>query len=149
MGRYRIILKSQTPSKADALLSNTTSTFTVIPGGNVERLQASLQAVADYPPPDPPLNFRVCSSRPEAVCNLCGTNNMQGRATNGSTANACQLPTGNTVEQFIHIEQTLRMRQEDPSKRTVPLHQVLIEAIRNTIFTQEEAPTLAPSRSVP
>jgi hypothetical protein len=134
---------------ADALLSNTTSTFTVIPGGNVERLLASLEAVTVHPPPDRPLNFRVCSSRPEAVCNLCGTNNMQGRGTNGSTANACQLATGNTVEQFIHIEQTLRMRQEDPSGRTVPLHQVLIEAIRNTIFTQEEAPMLAPSRSVP
>jgi hypothetical protein len=53
------------------------------------------------------------------------------------------------LEQFIHIEQTLRMRQEDPSGRTVPLHQVLIEAIRNTIITQEEAPMLAPSRSVP
>ncbi len=134
---------------ADALLSNTTSTFTVIPGGNVERLLASLQAVAVDPPPDPPLNFRACSSPPEAACNLCGTNNMQGRWTNGSTANACQLATENTVEQFIHIEQTLRMRQVDPSERTVPLHQVLIEAIRNTIFTQEEAPMLAPSRSVP
>ncbi len=78
-----------------------------------------------------------------------GVSSEMSRWTNGSTANACQLPSENTVEQFIHIEQTLRMRQVDPSERTVPLHQVLIEGIRNTIFTQEEAPMLGPSGSVP
>ncbi len=125
---------------ADLLLSNTDSDFTIAPGGNVERLQASLDAIVITPPPDPPLSLRACSSQPEPACDLCGTNNMQGRWTNGSTDNACRDPArALPAEAFIHIEQTLRMRQLDQDPlRDPPLHQVLIRAIDTTVFTQEQ-----------
>ena len=134
-----IQLHGNASCSADVLLSNTDSEFTVVPGGNIERLQSSLEALVVTPAPDPPLSFRMCSSRPEPPCNLCGTNNVQGRWTNGSVENACHIPArALPAEQFIHIEQTLRMREEDQEPRDPPLHQVLIRAIENTIFTQEE-----------
>jgi hypothetical protein len=125
---------------ADLLLSNTDSEFTIAPGSNVERLQASLEAIVITPPPDPPLSHRACSSRPEPACNLCGTNNLQGRWTNGSTDNACRDPARALPDEpFIHIEQTLRMRQLDQDPlRDPPLHQVLIQAINSTMFVQEQ-----------
>jgi len=124
---------------ADLLISNTDSEFTVAPGGNVERLQASVEAII-INPPDPPLSLRACSSEPEPMCNLCGTNNIQGRWTNGSMDNACQDPArALPAEPFIHIEQTPRMRELDQDPRhDPPLHQVLIRAIDNTVFVQEQ-----------
>jgi hypothetical protein len=133
-----IQLHGNASCSADVLLSNTDSEFTVVPGGNIERLQSSLEALVVTPTPHPALSFRMCSSGQEPACDLCGTNNVQGRWTNGSVENACQIPArALPAEQFIHIEQTLRMREEDQEPRDPPLHQVLIRAIENTIFTQE------------
>ncbi len=111
------------------LLSNTGSDFRAVSGGNMFRLKASL---------DPALTVRVCSPKPEpGECDLCGTDNLQGRWTNGSIANACQASASSAdEEQFIHIEQNQVMR-ENPANR-----QRLVEAIANTTFAQEET-TLA------
>jgi hypothetical protein len=115
------------------LLSSSGSDFRVADYGNIQRLMQRLMANVDAA-----LNVQACSSPPaKGACNLCGTNNVQGRWTNGSTANACRVAApAKAGEQFIHIEQNRAMRSDDNRQR-------LIEAISTTIFVQEDA-TLMP-----
>ena len=116
------------------LLSNTGSDFNVTPDGNLQRLKASLDLISDRT-----LTVQLCDHPPGAgECNRCGTNNLQGRWTNGSLASPCTADApAASAEQFIHIEQNLEMRQ---------LHQdALIQAIASTTFQQEQGSFAAAS----
>jgi hypothetical protein len=114
------------------LLSNSGSDFRVATNGNIERLMQRLIANGDAA-----LNVQACGPVLGA-CNLCGTTNVQGRWTNGSTANACRVAApAKAGEQFIHIEQNPAMRSDRGNR------QRLIQAISTTIFVQEDA-TLMP-----
>lgn len=86
----------------DLLISNTNNDYTTADSGYVQQLAGSLEG-AD-------LVVRLCDPRP-SVCNLCGVDNMQGRFTNGST-DICRRGASSLSEQFIHIEQSRRSRQD-------------------------------------
>lgn len=110
----------------NVLLGNTGNDYQVAAGGNILRLKASLDAVSS--------GMEVCDHRPgPGECDRCGTNNLQGRWTNGSTENACRISTPAVdAEQFIHIEQNQNMRFSAENR------QLVIQAIANTTFLQEE-----------
>lgn len=113
------------PSCSTVFLSNTGSDFGVIPDGNVSRLKASLDSLS--------VDTTICDHMPGPnECRFCGTQNLQGRWTNGSIVVPCEKsqPAPEDTERFIHIEQDLEMR-EQPAKR-----QLLIQAIAHTTFVQ-------------
>jgi hypothetical protein len=108
---------------ADVVLSNGGNNFRIIPHGNIERLTERLRAPRS-------LRVRVCDHSPApGTCNLCGTTNLQARYSNGSTVNPCQesAPSPTHVERFIHVEQSLRIRQNP---------QRIIQAIKETAFAR-------------
>jgi hypothetical protein len=86
----------------DVLISNTNSDYTVAAGGNVRRLAGNIDATGG-------LSIAVCAPRPSS-CDLCGTTNVQGRFTNGSSIPCTRLARSDG-EQFIHIEQSGRFRR--------------------------------------
>jgi hypothetical protein len=61
------------------------------------------------------------SGYPTSGCNLCGTDNVEGRFTAGA-ADACTM-AGTDYARFIHIEQQLGLRQS---------YQPLIDAVVST-----------------
>lgn len=75
------------------LISNTNFDYTAVPDGNVRRLASNF----DIP------SVGICDPQPGS-CNLCGTNNLQGRFSNGSPS-PCDTRASSPNEQFIHIEQ--------------------------------------------
>jgi hypothetical protein len=107
---------------ADVVLSNGGNNFHIIPDGNIARLTKRLRARS--------LRVRVCDHPPApGTCDLCGTTNLQARYSNGSTDNPCQKPAPSPthVERFIHVEQSLRVRQNP---------QRVIQAIKETTFAR-------------
>jgi 3D (Asp-Asp-Asp) domain-containing protein len=115
---------------ANFVLSNGGNNYQVIPNGNVYRLKQSLAGVSS--------NIQLCDHNPSAgECDMCGTTNLQGRFINGSLNNPCQTsaPAPTTVERFIHLEQSLSMRQDALTRQRI------IQAIANTAFVQQADPT--------
>jgi 3D (Asp-Asp-Asp) domain-containing protein len=117
---------------ANFVISNGGNNYQIIPDGNVYRLKQSLGGVSS--------NIQVCDHNPGAgECDMCGTTNLQGRYINGSVSNPCQTsaPAPTTVERFIHLEQSLSMRQD------ALVRQRIIQAVANTTFVQQADPTWA------
>jgi Double zinc ribbon len=105
-------------SNLDVFLSNSGSGRTVLPGGNIARLRKNLVARK--------LIVGLCG---QSTCTLCGTTSVQGRWTNGSRTNPCNVARSvPQIERFIHVEQNDRMRRQ-PENR-----QKLIDAIAATKF---------------
>lgn len=105
-------------------LSNGGSNHKTISNGNISRLKQSLTNSS--------ITVRVCDQAPvPGECNLCGTTNLQARYINGRTDNPCQnsAPSPNDFERFIHVEQSLTVRE------TAQKRQTIIQAIANTTFT--------------
>ena len=70
------------------------------------------QTLAEAVPESTGLEVSVEST--EAECPLVGTTNLQGRLTNGSPK-PCSEPAESASDRFLHLEQSLRLREDHPS----------------------------------
>lgn len=80
----------------------------------------------------------------QTTCNLSGTTNVQGRHTNQS-AHPCNTAATQATGRFIHIEQSLRVRQSEAlSMRLATALQVVLTTIETTEPPQTLSFTLLP-----
>lgn len=107
----------------DVFVSNGTTS----PGPRVNQIVNCLQANPLFDPlgPDP---FTAEAATPGSMCILRGTTNIQGRFSNGSP-NLCNQNAQAASENFIHIEQSARMRDPATTNR-----QALIDAVRCAVL---------------
>src|SRR5205085_8371285 len=96
--------------------------------GNVARLQQQLAA----------RGFSTGVAGDNNSCDLAGTSNLGGRATNGSPNPVTTPGAPPTVERFIHIEQHKAGVRDTTSNRAR-----VLDAIANTVFIDSGPVTLS------
>ncbi|HEY0458192.1 MAG TPA: hypothetical protein VGC97_03505 [Pyrinomonadaceae bacterium] len=115
-------------SLPDIVLSNGT-TNEAASNSRVNRLRQQLKNLG--------ASAGSCNFPGDGNLSLCGTTNVQGRLSNGSTLSPCKINAASASGLFLHIEQHLDIR-ENPSR--------LINALKTVIPARKNKACLSPAK---